>query len=156
MKSHRTLAIAITVCVVACSPGSHSGFVGENRTNEATRSEEYLGLEQPEHGFQVRSLGVPIEPGADIEYCEIAELPGDPSEKYYVDTIEFANAPMSHHLIVTASKPGSASDRALRDFDVGDRMPCLGAQIAFGQDGMEDVGGIQQQYGKAEFPPGIQ
>ncbi len=115
----------------------------------------YLGLEQPSHGFQVRSLGAEIGPGEDVEYCEIAELPGDPGQTYYVRSIELANAPSSHHMFVSTAVPGSAADERLRKMNVGDRIPCFSAATAFPERGLETTHGIQLPYGRLDFPEGV-
>ena len=116
---------------------------------------EYLGLARPTDGFQVRNQGTTVAPGADIEFCEVAELPGDPSDTYYVRRLELGNAKFSHHLIVSAAVPGSPADQKLREFAVGDKVPCQSAEGAFGSDGIEGVGGVQQPYGEIEFPDGV-
>src|SRR5687768_18199628 len=72
-----------------------------------SKKEHYLGLERPERGLQVRNIGTQIGPGEDAEWCEVAELPGDPGQTYYVDKVEVANAPFSHHLFVSTAIPGS-------------------------------------------------
>src|ERR1043165_4221923 len=58
-------------------------------------------LPVPADGFQLHTVGADIAPGEDVEYCEIGELPGDPSETYYVTSVEIANAAHSHHVIVS-------------------------------------------------------
>jgi hypothetical protein len=85
----------------------------------------------------------------------VAELPGDPSETYYVRRVEFGNATYSHHLIVSAAVPGSPADRKLREYAIGDKVPCLSAEGAFGNEGMEGVGGIQQPYGELVYADGV-
>jgi len=121
---------------------------------EAPSREAYLGLEQPANGFQVRSIGRTIEPGTDVEFCEVAELPGSSSDVYYVNALELGNGPMSHHLIVDAAAPGTAAAEKLATLKVGDSVPCLSAESAYG-DGFESVAGIQQPYGKSAFPEGV-
>jgi hypothetical protein len=120
-----------------------------------TENEAYLGLTTPEVGFQVRNAGSTIESGADVEFCEVAELPGDPSETYYVGAAEFGNADFSHHLIVSAAVPGSPADAALRAVEVGHQVPCLSAELAFGQDGMIGVGGTQGRNTRIDYPDGV-
>jgi hypothetical protein len=117
-------------------------------------SEKYLGLEQPEDGFQIRNLGRDIGPGEDVEYCEVGELPGDPSETYYVNRIEFANGNASHHLILEAAAAGTDAAQNLADAKIGDQVACISASGAFG-DGFENVGGIQRPYGETAFPEGV-
>jgi len=120
-----------------------------------TPESEYLGLKKPTNGFQVRNLGTTVEPGADVEFCEIAELPGDPSETYHVTAAEFGNAPLSHHLAIVAAEPGSPGDNRLREYAVGDSVPCLSAEQAFGSEGMSWVGGTQQPYNIFTYPSGV-
>lgn len=117
--------------------------------------EEYLGLKQPENGFQVRSRGATIPAGGDVEYCEVAELPGDPSDTYYVKAIELGNAPLSHHLFLTAPEPGGVADQKIRELEIGDKVPCLSGQQAFGDIDHPTVYGIQQPYGGLIFPEGV-
>jgi hypothetical protein len=95
-------------------------------SGEVTGGLDDDALEEPEEGFQVRSAGTVIEAGQDIEYCEIGEVPGDPSETYYVESIELMNADYSHHLVVLAAEPGSAADATLRNYEVGDKVVCNG------------------------------
>lgn len=124
-------------------------------TDDEKAPEPYLGLAWPSHGFQVRSVGADILPGEDVEYCEVAELPGEPGQKYYVNAVELANAPSSHHLFLSAAAPGSRAEARLRGMKLGDRVPCFSAQTAFSEGGLESVYGIQQHYGRLNFPAGI-
>ncbi|MBM4362925.1 MAG: hypothetical protein FJ104_09615 [Deltaproteobacteria bacterium] len=117
-------------------------------------AETYLGLTQPENGFQVRSIGREVKAGEDVEYCEVAELPGDPSVTYYVNRLEFGNGERSHHLIVNAAEPGGAGEATLADLPIGHSVPCLATQSAYG-DGFEFTGGVQVPYGEAKFPEGV-
>ena len=61
-----------------------------------------LCLAEPDHGFQIRSVGTTIEPGEDVEFCEAVLLPGGPDDVYYVSRFEVAMTEFSHHLIVSA------------------------------------------------------
>lgn len=115
---------------------------------------KYLGLDTPTDGFQVRDVGTTIPPGEDLEFCEVAELPGDPSTTYFVGTVELANGKGSHHLIVSVAPRGGQADAKLRAMNIGDRIPCFSARAAFGED-LVTVGGIQQPYGKNSMPDGI-
>jgi hypothetical protein len=142
------LALALPVLSsIACS--------SDESSNPGANENEYLGLKPPPNGFQVRSVGATIQPGEDVEYCEVAELPGTPDQVYYVNAIEYGNARGSHHLNIFVAEPGSASDLRLRALNVGDRVVCLSAQSAFGEGGMNVIGGIQQPYGHDDFPDGV-
>jgi len=140
----------LAVTLLGCSSSKSAGTGADAGTGE-----KYLGLETPTDGFQVRDIGTRIAAGDEKEYCEVAELPGDPSDTYYVKSIELANGPRSHHLIVTAAAPGSPMDGKLRAMSIGDKVPCLSAAIAFGEDGAQGVGGIQQPYGRVDYPDGV-
>lgn len=144
-RSRCALAALLVTGIAACS----SSDAAKQPTGE-----KYLGLEEPTDGFQIRSQGETIPAGADLEFCEVGELPGTPDEEYYTSSIELANGTGSHHLIVYVAKPGTASDAKLRDLPIGHKVPCIAAEMVFGQ-GLENVGGIQQQYSKIEYEPGI-
>jgi hypothetical protein len=119
-----------------------------------TADDKYLGLSTPENGFQVRNIGKDVAPGEDVEYCEVAEMPGDPDTLYYVNRIEFGNGSASHHLIIDTAKPGTAAEAKLAEMNVGDQVECLSSQSVFG-DGFEFTGGVQRPYGEVSFPPGV-
>ena len=108
-------------------------------------------LEPPESGFQVRSLGRFIAPGKDVEYCEVITLPGTPDDVYYVNRIEVAMHPWSHHVIIDAVVPGSETDAGLED---GMVKPCVSAASAYGED-LVDVIGAQSPYSDLDLPDGI-
>ncbi len=146
MKIRLLLVLAATQGALGC---------GSDEPVAPPAEGEYLGLTRPTDGFQVRNLGSAVPAGGDIEFCEVAELPGDPSDTYYVRRLEFGNGSFSHHLIVSAAVLGSPADQKLREFAIGDRVPCLSAEGAFGNEGMEGVGGIQQPYGELKFPDGV-
>jgi hypothetical protein len=105
-------------------------------------------------GFQVRSIGEDIPAGQDLEFCEVAELPGDPDQEYWVNSLEFANGKSSHHLIVDVAKDGQPAEAALAALEIGDRVPCLSSQAKFG-DGFEFAGGAQTPYKRFDYPEGV-
>src|SRR5262245_6441096 len=83
----------------ACSKSDSTADKTPDRSPPALDAGEVdLGLLPPKDGFQLRTLGGVIPPGEEHEYCEVARLPGDPTDEYYVSLIELANAPLSHHL----------------------------------------------------------
>ncbi|HVU05108.1 MAG TPA: hypothetical protein VHE30_25335 [Polyangiaceae bacterium] len=157
MFKRSLLGLGLLSLLAACSSSEKKATTGSKSGGDSGAGDTYLGLTTPEpgHGFQVRDLGTTIPAGSDLEYCEVAELPGDPTDTYYVNRIEFANGDRSHHLIVTAATPGGVAEEKLRSMNIGDRVPCLSGEQAFGQDGMEGVGGIQQHYGDLKFPEGV-
>ena len=107
-------------------------------------------LAPPENGFQVTNVGTTIEAGQDIEYCEIVQIPGDSSDTYYVNKFESSMTTGSHHLIVNAIEPGSATEASVT---AGDRQLCQGPG-GFGGDTVP-VTGSQHPYNLNEFPPGV-
>ncbi len=109
-------------------------------------------LAPPAEGFQIRSMGTNIPPGDDREYCEVARLPGSPSDTYYVNRLELGLTPGSHHLIVTAIEPGSATEAGAQ---VGEVRPCspFGGQV-FGEQ-QSPVIGIQHKYYDERYPEGV-
>jgi hypothetical protein len=107
-------------------------------------------LAAPDSGLQLRTIGKTIEPGQDIEYCEIVALPGTADDTYYVNRMESEMLPGSHHLIVSAVAPGSESDLALEH---GDIVECTGG----GQFGLDLLPVLGQQLPRYEesFPDGV-
>lgn len=112
-------------------------------------------LTVPDDGFQVRNQGAEIGPGEDIEYCEIAELPGDAGETYYARSVELGNAPFSHHLVVATALPGSAAEAALQESAIGDKIVCNGANYEWPQNGLVFLGSAQTPYISRDFPKGV-
>jgi hypothetical protein len=100
-------------------------------------------------------MGADIAPGEDVEYCEIGELPGDPSETYYVKSVELANAAFSHHFVVATATPGSDADTTLRALELGDKVVCNGANFEWPEDGLVGLASAQTQYFSLSFPEGI-
>lgn len=113
-----------------------------------------LDLPEPADGFQIRSAGAVIAPGEEREYCEIARLPGDASDEYYVSLIELANGPFSHHLALGVAAAGSSGEAEIDALGVGYRVECVGPRIEFG-DGLEVVATIQVPHGQATLPAGV-
>ena len=119
-----------------------------------SRVENPGDLAVPADGFQVRSAGAEIQPGEDVEYCEVGQLPGAPSDTYYVKSLELGNASGSHHLIVNAAVVGSAVETKMQALGVGNRVECLGAEAQFGTE-LVGIGGSQQPYHEIALPAGV-
>ena len=107
-------------------------------------------LAEPELGVQIRTVGASIEPGQDVEYCEVVALPGTPEDVYYVNAFESQMTEGSHHLIVAAILPGTDTDAAAQ---VGDRVKCVGPDVFGGE--IIPVTGSQQPYGSEKFPQNV-
>jgi hypothetical protein len=158
----RHLALSITVSVglalASCdSDNERTEPVADGGSDAGVSANQVSGLtlEKPKRGFQVRSQGADIASGEDIELCEVAQLPGDPDQEYYVNRLEFANRTGSHHLIVNAAVPGSPAERKLEVLGVGNRVPCLGIESEFGSDSFVPMGGSQQPYADISLPKGV-
>ena len=156
------ISVMCVAVSAACSsaeqakPNVESGATDGGVSDAAnTAHEAYLGLTWPDDGFQVRSLGAEIAPGEDVEYCEVAQLPGDPSDTYYASGFELGNATNSHHLIVTAAVPGSEAERRAQALGLGNKVECISAELQFGAAGIEGVAGSQQPYRRITLPEGV-
>jgi hypothetical protein len=118
--------------------------------NPCEDSEDPVCLPEPASGFQIQSVGETINPGEDIEYCEVVELPGDASTTYWVNRLEAAMSAGSHHLIVSAAVPGSGTEA---NMTVGDKVQCVTGTV-FGED-IIPVTGSQHPYHDEVFPAGV-
>jgi hypothetical protein len=114
----------------------------------------YLGLSLPQDGFQIRAVGVDLEPGEEREYCEVAQLPGAATDEYFVSLIEFANGPSSHHLALAYADDGTPAAVELEQLGIGNHRECQGPLLAFGS-GMELIGTTQVPYGLVSLPPRV-
>ena len=110
-----------------------------------------VSMEEPESGFQLHSYGRWIEPGTDVEYCEVVVLPGGPDDVYYVNKLEVAMHPWSHHVIIEAASPGSEAEANMED---GMSVPCIRGEDAYGK-GLVDVIGAQSPYNQLQLPEGV-
>ncbi len=115
---------------------------------QVTECEDYVCLDLPVQGFQIKNVGVEILPQEDVEYCETLVLPGSPGEVYYVSGFESKMTLGSHHLIVSAAEVGSATEA---EMTVGELYRCVGAR---GND-LTGVTGQQLPYHQESFPPGV-
>ncbi len=107
-----------------------------------------VDLAVPENGFQVTTKGRWIKPGTDVEFCEVVQLPGGPDDVYEARRLEVAMHKFSHHVIIKAAIPGSATESLM---EPGTQVPCIRPQDPFGED-MVDVFGAQQPYHEVIFP----
>jgi hypothetical protein len=116
-----------------------------------------LGVPAPGRGIQLRNRGVVVEPGTELEYCEVGRFPGGPDDVYYVDEIELAMTEGGHHFILSAAVPGGRVERGIESLQMkeGDQVTCPSARIAFGEDGLEDIGGMQTPYRRYTFADGV-
>jgi hypothetical protein len=138
------VSLALIATLAACSDGGDDVPVVEPEQNCA----DGLCLTVPASGFQLRTEGTEIAAGEDVEYCEVLELPGDPSVEYYVTRFEVAMSQYSHHLIVSAVKPDTAEGEA---WQVGDRKLCAGLDAI----ASVPVTGSQHPYHDEPFPAGV-
>ena len=83
-----TSALFLALAAVACSSTDQGDAAGSTSGDTPPPCDDLLCLAPPEQGFQIQSVGAAIDPGQDVEYCEVVQLPGDPSEVYYVNRFE--------------------------------------------------------------------
>lgn len=139
------LASILASSLVACS----SDDEGANRDDFA--------LPLPERGIQIKANGTTIDAGQDVEYCEVVQLPGGPSDVYYANQFEAALTPYSHHLNVYAVDPDHPVNA---EVEVGDLHPCLQPKLgyensgAFGE-GFAYIAGSSRRYTKNKLPDGV-
>jgi hypothetical protein len=141
-------ALALALAAFGCGDGAPSNG-GDSDAGGGECTEEPC-LDAPARGFQVRSIGTEISPGEDVEYCEIARLPGDASDAYHVTRFESAMTPGSHHLIVAAVPPESSAGLI-----VGERYRCIGPSLPGGTADLASVTGSQLPYYSHSFPEGV-
>ncbi|HMI91277.1 MAG TPA: hypothetical protein VK509_07935 [Polyangiales bacterium] len=116
----------------------------------AMPAEAVLELAPPERGAQVATVGREIPAGADEEWCEVVELPGDAEQTFFVGRTELAMTPFSHHIIVSIAPEGSTS---LDDAELGAPERCLGAH-RYGND-LVTLAASARPYDERVLPEGI-
>ncbi len=132
--------------LVACS--------SSDDTDDGARRGE---LEAPARGFQLRAKGTIIEGGQDIEYCEVVQLPGNPSDVYYTNHFEATLTKFSHHLNVYAVDPNHPVNE---EIEVGDLHECLQPTLGyktagtFGE-GFAYIAGSSRPYTRGRLPEGV-
>ncbi len=146
-------SLAALALVVALTEGCGVQTGSELSTARGTAAEnaETLLLSAPEHGFQVATAGLTIEPGDDIRICEVVALPGRATDTFYVNRIETALSAHGEELIVSAARPDSVTAAIM---DVGANVPCTRAGEAFGEE-LIDVVATQDSYHDERFPAGV-
>jgi hypothetical protein len=148
--SVRTQSLLLTALIVAVGCAAEAGpqFTGTGPTPGVSVQ---LDLQPPARGFQVETLGMMIEPGEDIRWCEVLRLPGGAAATYAVDRIEAAMTAHGEDLIVSAATLGSETEAVM---DVGSRVPCTRAGEAFGED-LVAVTSTQHAYQDQRYPRGV-
>ena len=137
------------LCACSAEPAAAPDHLTELTAPQCATDAE-LCLDAPAQGFQIRSDGTQIQPGEDVEYCEVVALPGSPDDTYYVRAFESQMTTGSHHLIIAAIDPNTDTDA---NAHVGDRVPCTGVDVFGGE--LSAVTGSQQPYANETFPEGV-
>jgi hypothetical protein len=150
MHTARLVSGALVALAACGGPPSVSVDGGAADQVDADICQDGLCLAPPAQGFQVRTQGATIEPGQDVEYCEVVQLPGTPDDVYYVNGFDAAMTTGSHHLIVTAAEVGSPTEA---NATPGERVECLTASV-FG-DELLPVTGSQQPLHSEAYPAGV-
>ncbi len=140
----------LTACSSSNSDDNASTDAGAAADAADVACAEEPCLDEPSLGFQIRSTGTDINAGQDVEYCEVARLPGTADDIYYVTRFETKMTLGSHHLIVGAVQEGSEDGLV-----VGDRFNCIGPSLPNGGDALLAVTGAQRPYDSTEYPTGI-
>ncbi len=143
-------SVATGTMATAGAGGSTSNGGSSTSTGRLDCPPGMLCLVPPDSGFQIKTLGEAIEPGQDIEYCEVVALPGGPEVTYYVDAFQVEMTQFSHHLIVQSAIPGSATEKAISP---GMKTTCTGADVFGGE--IEGVTGSQHPYHEEQYPEGV-
>jgi len=156
MISNLALGLTLSVFILSSFACSVNEEGMQDETDEMKGEEESCQsiscLEPPKLGFQVRNEGTTINPGEDVEYCEVIKLPGTPDLKYYVNRFEAAMTEGSHHLIVSAVRSDSETEATMEEH-LGKKVKCTGAND-FGED-FVPVTGSQTPYSNVQYPEGI-
>ncbi len=150
MRANTLLSSALTGIILAAGCATQPGQQFADAQAGAGVAAR-LDLELPARGFQVETLGVMVEPGEDIRWCEAVQLPGGPGDVYPVDRIEAAMTAHGQDLIVSAAPIGGDTAAIM---DVGARVPCTRAGEAFGE-ALSEVTSTQLPYHDQRFAPGV-
>jgi hypothetical protein len=149
MRANKSLLPALILAFVAgCAAQPGQQFADAQAAGGVAAQ---LELVAPARGFQVETLGVMIEPGEDVRWCEAVQLPGGPNDMYPVDRIEAAMTAHGQDLIVSAAAPGGDTAAIM---DVGARVPCTRAGEAFGE-ALAEVTSTQHTYHDQRFASGV-
>src|SRR6187549_2672348 len=144
--------------IMACSSGEEppgpSSSAGGTGGSSGAPTDDPLDLPLPEHGFQVTAKGTTIAVGQDVEYCEVVEVPGTPSDVYYTNRFEAALTPFSHHLNVYAVDPNHPVNAYVK---VGDFHECLQPTLGYPSagalgEGFAFVAGSSKRYTEVTLP----
>ncbi len=147
LRTHLTLVLALSAGAVACGSAESGGSAAGGPGPEPL-------LDLPTDGLQLTSQGTTIRPGEDVEYCELAYLPGGPDDEILMNRYEAAIDGYSHHLLVFAATPGSDAEKSLTEkYVVGKAIPCqAGRDLGIG---FTIVAGTQQPYSDVQYPPNV-
>ena len=126
--THPKLPFALCLLALGCS--AETDARASDPALEAAVNAQLL-LAPPARGFQVQTQGMMVEPGEDVRWCEVVQLPGGPEDTYYVNRIETAMTSHGEDLVVSAAELGSQTAAIM---DVGSRVPCTRAGEAFGEE----------------------
>lgn len=147
----RLLGTLVLAAALAAGCAAETGAAPTAPGADVESTAAALALDPPTRGFQVRTRGVLVEPGEDVRWCEVVELPGGPADVYPVARIESAVSDFARDLVVSVA-PASGDTAAI--MDVGARVPCSRAGEAFGEDLVELVAS-RHAYQDQRYPTGV-
>jgi hypothetical protein len=150
-SERRLLYLAALSLVIAFGCTARTASESSDINDQQGNVKASLVLDLPGRGFQVETLGNTIEPGDDIQWCEVVQLPGTQKDVYYINRLEAAMTPYGNSLEVSAAIPGSETEA---NIDSGTRVTCQRAGEVFGEDFI-DVMSSQQLYSDVRYPKGV-
>lgn len=153
MRNVRFLLCLTCSAALACGTDDDSAASESRAADASVRAKPRaprVRLERPERGAQLVTKGRTIAAGADEEWCEVLEVPGDAGDTFFVGRTELAMTPFSHHLIVDVAPAGSDS---LREVELGVPERCAGTH-RYGND-LVSLAASSQPYVSNAYPPGI-
>ena len=134
----------LTACATATAPTEHDA-------EALAEVSAALELPAPARGFQVETRGLLVDPGDDVRWCEVLQVPGEPSSLYPVTRIEAAMSEHGRDLIVSAALLSAGAEDTMA---VGASVPCTRAGEAFGED-LRQLTATQHGYHEQAFPDGV-
>lgn len=147
--SRTSLTLLSFVILVAGCATQAAGFDDTEDSTLAAATD--LALTPPSRGLQLLTRALRVEPGEDIRWCEVVQLPGGPLERVSIDRLELAVSPDVLDVIVSAAEPGSATEAAMIP---GSRVPCTRAGEAFGEQ-LAELVSSQEPYLDQRYANGV-
>lgn len=147
-RTSLTLLSFVILLAAGCATQAGAGF---DDSDDATLAAAELALTPPARGLQLVTRALRVEPGEDLRWCEVVQLPGGPLDRIPVDRLELAVSPEVRDVIISAAEPGSATEAGMIP---GSRVPCTRAGEAFGEQ-LAELVSSQEPYLDQRYPTGV-